>query len=116
MSWALFAELPLSFSSNRELGDSFVEVNGLTGSQLVFEVSSVNAPITWQIAFRVIFKLVLTDFPGGSILVDSYGRKVPLRRKTLVEVPLNIATPYTIVLAVPYWFENQTVKIWQYTN
>lgn len=113
MSWSIFYDQALTLASSQAVGDNVLTLDGLTGNQILVQVSSPTSAPRWRLALRVLFLHQLLDFPPGAIVAESYGRKVLLNKPCLIEAPLSITAPYSIKLLIPYWHKQINLKIWQ---
>jgi hypothetical protein len=113
MSWSLFYDQAITLSGSKATGDNSLIIQGLIGSQLLIEASNSTAFATWHLGCRLLFIHSLPDFPSGAVAAASYGGKVLLNKRFIVDAPLVIESPYSIELLIPWWHRQLKIKIWQ---
>lgn len=86
--------------------------------QPVFAIStsSFNALPRWQTAGWISQKINTGIIVDGTPDAEINNQRVFLNRLNLFEMPLNLASSYSIIYRFPRWIADLSLSIWQYTG
>lgn len=115
MSWSLFLDQTYTLTPSPAVGDTRIQIDGLTGGQLAVKATNSLARLSWKLAGRLTFEQSISGIPtpAESFIASTSAHRIKLGANHLVEVPPNLKPPYRICFSVPYWHTQMRLEIWQ---
>lgn len=89
----------------------------LSSTTLLIGTGSVSAPAWAWLGCRISARFN-ADTGASNFLspVEVARRRVPLRRRSLIQLPDVQPRPYTLVVSVPFWLRDLSIEIWEYVG
>ena len=113
MVWSLFTDQVIDILTSPASGDAVIPFDGLVGESLVIWASNPLAKPNWNLACRLMFERSIPDFPQGGITASYQGRSISMGDYVIIDVPLSLQPPYKVVIVVPFWHSQLSIKIWE---